>query len=59
MQDERPPPLHIHGLSEQTQAHSLQEKGKSESRNLTTIVNNFLVQKDNDNWLFQVICCLS
>lgn len=40
---ERPSPLHVHGLSEQIQTHSLQEKGKSESRSLALIVNSFLV----------------
>lgn len=32
-----------HGLSQETQAQSLQEKGKSESRTLAPIVSNLLV----------------
>lgn len=40
---ESPSSLHVHGLSEQTQTHNMQEKGKSESRSLEPIMNNFLV----------------
>lgn len=43
MQNEKPFPLHVRDLSEQTQTHSLQEKGKNELRSLAPIVKNFLV----------------